>query len=100
MFDFSLLPTSSSLTLMLYIKPDIDSMKIFLKITLMLRVGMRGPQDCYEGVQTLESPLNQTGRDYLDLVPKRLWMYLHTRFLILDIVDILGQVIFLCLHVL
>lgn len=100
MFDFSLLPTSSSLTLMLYIKPDIDIMKIFLKITLVRRVGMRGPQDCYEGVQTLESPLNQTGRDYLDLVPKRLWMYLHTRFLILDIVDILGQVIFLCLHVL
>lgn len=58
MFDFSLLPTSSSLTLMLYIKPDIDSMKIFLKITLMLRVGMRGLLDWYEGAQTWDAPLN------------------------------------------
>lgn len=91
---------SFPLTLTPLIEPGEDSMEIVLKVTLMLRVGMRGPQDCYEGVQTLESPLNQTGRDYLDLVPKRLWMYLHTRFLILDIVDILGQVIFLCLHVL
>ena len=44
--DFNLLPSSSSLDLTLSMAPGEDSMEIVLTVILVLRVRVRGPQDC------------------------------------------------------
>ena len=44
--NFDLLPSSSSLDLTLSVAPGEDSMVIVLAVILVLRVRVRGPQDC------------------------------------------------------
>lgn len=100
MLDFSLLPTSSSLTLTPSMESYKDCMEILVTLTLMLQVAARGPQDGWCEDRDVRTTSEAERRGIYWPCAKHFEMALHIRFLNLGITDILGKITFWCLCVL